>query len=481
MMGKHYTKKVSAKDFQIEKHYYKKALGKKIHSVVSEFLSLSTEQIIQRYCHIRPLVQSEKLLELLHHKPKYFHWAGADLFYVTTAMGKRQMLLIETNSCPSGQKSMPTSFNQNVTESGYYKLLKKTYYSRFQKQNPDDGVLAVIYDKNEMENSGYAAALSEIFHEPVYLVKFMQDETQPLVTFKDKKMWIQTKKSDWLPVRAVFRYVTQKPWNRLPIQSKTRIFNPIISCLAGGRNKLLAAKAYQKFNDEHKIQGLTIQTPRTIWDVELKDIPKYYDEFENSLVVKNPYSNAGQGVWTITSQSELGNFLAIKHRYDRFIVQSLVGHARWIQNLKSKRLFHVGTVPDDHDQVYAFDLRFMIASSDNGFYPVALYARRAKSPLIENLDEVHHSWDILGTNLSIKKPDGVWSTDTTRLITMAEDEFQKLGIGLDELVEGYVQTVMAAIAIDEMAKELIASDGSFKLAKLKELDDDETLLGEILL
>jgi hypothetical protein len=46
-------------------------------------------------------------------------------------------------------------------------------------------------------------------------------------------------------------------------------------------------------------------------------------------VVKVPYSNAGQGVYTITSPKELEDFMQLPNRYDKFIVQSLVGNASW--------------------------------------------------------------------------------------------------------------------------------------------------------
>jgi hypothetical protein len=42
----------------------------------------------------------------------------------------------------------------------------------------------------------------------------------------------------WTPVRAALRYVTQKPWNRIPALTRTFMFNPVIACLAGGRNKV---------------------------------------------------------------------------------------------------------------------------------------------------------------------------------------------------------------------------------------------------
>lgn len=38
---------------------------------------------------------------------KTFLWAGADIFVCTSELGHRKSVVIETNSCPSGQKSQP--------------------------------------------------------------------------------------------------------------------------------------------------------------------------------------------------------------------------------------------------------------------------------------------------------------------------------------------------------------------------------------
>lgn len=43
-----------------------------------------------------------------------FTKTGSDLFNVTTASGHRQMIIVETNSCPSGQKSMPLLSESDV-------------------------------------------------------------------------------------------------------------------------------------------------------------------------------------------------------------------------------------------------------------------------------------------------------------------------------------------------------------------------------
>lgn len=121
------------------------------------FLSLGNERIAKRYCHLHPeadpaavtaslqrvsgiaypcpfvmpgepsleevtsVPHKIQLVDTQDHKDvylgltvclwvqtqKHFRWAGADVFITTTERGHRRSVVIETNSCPSGQKSMP--------------------------------------------------------------------------------------------------------------------------------------------------------------------------------------------------------------------------------------------------------------------------------------------------------------------------------------------------------------------------------------
>jgi hypothetical protein len=51
--------------FCSEDHWYPKAPNATIHPMVCFFLNLSTERIINRYCHLNPTVDRGKLNEVL--------------------------------------------------------------------------------------------------------------------------------------------------------------------------------------------------------------------------------------------------------------------------------------------------------------------------------------------------------------------------------------------------------------------------------
>lgn len=458
---------VKSGEFEPELHFYPRCLNAQIHPLVSSFFSLGNERIITRYTHLNPQVNEEKLRELLQYQPSYFAWGGCDLFNVTDAHGKRQMIVIETNSCPSGQKSMPL-LQDHEEFGGYRVVIEHTFKDILSSTNPSVGGVAVAFDKNKMEASGYASVLADIIGENVYMVEYHVEDLDPPVRWVDRVMQVRDENENWIPIRACFRYVTQKPWNRFPLNSKTVVLNSIISCLAGGRNKMMASKAYEFLNAEliSENSGLEIRVPETVRNVSKSEIPLWIETMGGHAVIKVPYSNAGQGVYTITNQNELNDFMEMPHHYDKFIVQSLVGNSSWSSLTRTGRFYHVGTIPNKKSKTFVSDLRMMVSgnTAGKGFRPVAIYARKARKPLLKNLsdDKSISSWEMLGTNLSLKLSGDEsaivytkWTTETQRLLLMDRKDFNTLGIGIDDLIDAYVQTVLSIIAIDKLCKNLM--------------------------
>jgi hypothetical protein len=478
LSDKRVIKSFAPGSFDNNNHFYPKVLNAELHPLVRFFLSLGKDRVINRYCHLNPMVSRQALADFLNYRCKYLKWAGADLFQVTTSDGHKQTVVIETNSCPSGQKSMPMS-DEFDGKGGYRLIIENSFRSMIRNKKLVNGVLAVLYDKNPMEVSGYAATMADVFSEAVYMVPFFKDDWQEFSRYsEDRTLEIQIN-GQWTPVRAALRYVTQKPWTRIPVVSKTKILNPVVGCLAGGRNKLVAAKAYELFNAEARETGLKINMPHTVYDVSKIEVPLVMKTLGGRGVVKVPYSNAGQGVFTITSEQELERFMDMDFPYDQFIVQALIGNSEWSSTCPEGQLYHLGTVPNKNNEIYVADMRLMVSSGDEGFRPVGFYARRALKPLSQELKGSEESWDMLGTNLSVKLGEDQWSSETNRLILMDRRDFNSLGVGIDQLIDSYIQTVMATIAIDQMAKNLISEKGGLKKKLFQSLNKDDSFIGEI--
>src|SRR5690606_21402524 len=224
---------------------------------------LGNERIAERYCHLHPEVDPAAARALLASVPRHFRWGGADLFYTTTERGHRRIVVIETNSSPSGQKSMPL-LSEEEEHGGYRRLLERSFCPMLKRPKLPNGGLAVLWDKNHMEASGYAAVLADLTGEPVHLVPCLDGIEQANTRFTADGVLEVRLEGRWEPIRAAFRYVTQRPWNRIPATSRSIVYNPVVACLAGGRNKMLAAKAYDLYNAEVERTGLAICTPETI-------------------------------------------------------------------------------------------------------------------------------------------------------------------------------------------------------------------------
>ena len=314
--------------------------------------------------------------------------------------------------------------SEDDEQAGYRKLIETAFLPLIAKRKPASGGLAVLFDKNYMEASGYAAAIADLTGEHVLLTPFTDGAADPPARFTDGLLEVRDPQGEWHPIRAAFRYVTQKPWNRIPIRTRTRILNPVVTCLSGGRNKLVAMKAYDIYNAELEASGLQIRTPQTIGDVSKQEVPLWVQRFGGQAVVKIPYSNAGQGVFTIVNEAELDRFMETEHTYDRYVVQSLIGNYVWSSVERAGRFYHVGTIPDRHGHIYVADLRMMVCGGAKGFRPLAVYARRSRQPLPTELRDGESSWEVLGTNLSERQPDGSWAASTDRLLSDGPSRFQ---------------------------------------------------------
>lgn len=466
--------------FEPDSHFYPRVLNAQIHPLIRHLLELGSDRIVSRYCHLHPEADEAAVKSLLATPSKYFRWGGCDLIHVTNEDGLRKVVVIETNSCPSGQKSMPR-LQESQEEAGYRTVLEKSFLPFLKRRKVKaKGELAVLFDKNLMENSGYAATLADLANEPVHLVPWHADDPNPAARFNSEHQLEILANDTWVPIRAAFRYVTQQPWSRIPPLAKTMIYNPVLCCLAGGRNKLVASKAYDLYNAGAMESGLKINTPETIWDVSLEEIPLWVQRMGGVAVVKVPYANAGQGVYTITSDDELAAFMELDHRYDQFIVQALIGNSKWSSQSRTGRLFHVGTMPDKKLNLYVADVRFMATATPDGFMPVAIYARRARKPLRTELVPGEASWDMLGTNLSVRRSDGSWTTEPERLLLVDSRDFNRMGLGLDDLIEGYIQTVLSIAAIDSLAQGLVTKKNKFRRRLFFSMNADAQLAEEMM-
>jgi len=459
---------VSPGTFSAVEAFYPQVLSLQPHRDVERFFGLQRCEMIARYCQRHPLTDAVALDRLLGGHCRHLMWAGSDLLLVKGADDRRQMIVLETNSCPSGQKSMPLLASRDH-RGGYLRLVRALF------DPADPGATAVVYDKNPMEAFGYARTLADHLKRPVLVSRFEVDDPGAAVRFREGVMQVRDEGGRWHEMDRAFRYVTQRPWARLPVRTQTAIVNPVVACLGGGRNKVVAHRAYERLNSTLHGTGLAIRTPLTFADVELERVGDLVAALGGRAVVKEPYSNAGQGIHIVTDRAELAAFESGPHSYNRFVVQELVNDAPTPAGSLPKHV-QLGTRADHHGRRFAFDLRMMVCSGPGGFEPVAAYARRARDPLVGGSPSPRR----FATNLSSRDASGAWTVDDSRLVSLGTAGFDLLGLSLDDLIDAYVQTVLSVWAIEQMSRSLLDGHGDFNRQAFLTENDDDALLGELL-
>lgn len=105
------------------------------------------------------------------------------------------MIVIETNSCPSGQKSMPflSETKERDAQAGYRLVIESAFQDQLSKADPSLGGLAVICDKNMMESSGYAAVLADVAKEKVWLCEWFMNDPDPDAKWDDGVLYVRDK------------------------------------------------------------------------------------------------------------------------------------------------------------------------------------------------------------------------------------------------------------------------------------------------
>ncbi|CAG8769085.1 12779_t:CDS:2, partial [Racocetra fulgida] len=269
----------------------------------------------------------------------------SDFFNVIDSNGKRQMIVVESDSSPAGQELMP-SLDINKRHNGYKFITQTAFKQALKDTDPSIGELAILSDlaSDEAEATGFAAAISEETKEHVWIVMLYDiAKYDQLLKWENKIMHIKDQDE------------------------------------AGGQNKVMAAKSFELFNTELSGSGLAIRFPKTVYNVNKSEIYSCIEKIGGRAVIKSPYGRLG--IYTITNSEELKEFFDANQHYQKFIVQSLVESALWSTELCSEKFYHIGIIPNCNNQTFVNDLRIMVTTDEAGFHPVTIVSRRAREPL----------------------------------------------------------------------------------------------------
>jgi hypothetical protein len=374
---------------------------------------------------------------------------------------EEKMCLIEVNSVATGSMSFPSIDTEFYNQYDY--IIQESFLPLISHIKKEDGVLAVLDDAFYPEGFGYATSMAKLSNEPVFHVNLSENYDSYFRINNDYLEIIYDNK--WRRIRACYKYVQTRPWLKLPVYSKTFIYNSLLACLAGGRNKAIASLAYENFNKESPIK---IRHPLTITNLTKEGVIKIAKD-RGMGVAKGLYGNGGEEVFFLMDNNQIENFSKQDLSYNNYIYQDLIGLRTWFKDDRSNRYYHVGTAEKDKK---VFDIRTCVAYTENGFRPSSIFSRKAKSPLKEKLEDITDYKKVLSTNIG-----GSIDYDN-QVVILDEEGFAHIGVKLENLIDAFIQTVLGAISIDMMACSLM-KDNQFDHEKYLSLNHDEKLYEEL--
>lgn len=167
--------------------------------------------------------------------------------------------------------------------------------------------------------------------------------------------------------------------------------------------------------------------------------------------------------------------------YKCFIVQSLIGNYNWSFISSVGKFYYVGIIFMVKGEIFVMDLWMMVSSILYGIWLLCVYSCWVEKFLVDIISIGSDFWSMFGINFFIKYGDNEWGLDINCLMLMDCCDFNKFGLGFDDLIEVYIQMVLIIIVIDKMFKNFFNSKGKFCMCLFKLLNNDKILLDEILI
>lgn len=453
--------------------YAGKALKLTYAPEVKKFLSMSPQERIRLYRQRHPQARPEFLKQAIHYQPRYFRYGGADLFRAYNRHTQQsEMVLIEINSTPGGLSNTPALRNPVYQKFAHF-------FSQTLKASPfcdkKQGVLAVVSHGQRMDPLGIAQAIAQRLKEPVHLITHDKEKLphqQPWrVDASTGGLFVQSKEGVWHKARgAVALLGPSSAFATQPLTLETGVLiDPPLVHRAGGVEKTRANEAFRAFN-MHALNkkdapaDALIRIPKT-WQTAFSDIPRVIQSLGGSAVVKLSDGNGGDGIWMIRTSDDLAKFQkahqeaveanpSLQHTR-QYVVQELLLPIAWANLTQTPaHRYNRSTLPDRNTlQRHVYDTRMLVAPLDGKWEPLGVFGRKAPGAIptpdkIQPTTPLEKLWDILGTNLSRKSSTG-WFFREEGLMVFDKPTYDSTGLSLEDLVDGYFQSIFAMQAIDK--------------------------------
>jgi hypothetical protein len=406
---------------------------KNICSRIKETLDADKETIIECYLNNIGKNSRETLRYIMNERSRHFILAGVDLMAVENReTGERDFLLLEINSAPGFIYCTPEN---DAAEYGYKRLIHLLLDHTPKDQW--DGIVHFSEGKVPVEDRGFFHYYREILKRDVNILG--PRDLEKLSLNRENQLEYRGR-----PITGAIRYIHKDPWNYLAPSVKGTFINSTKVDLCGGRDKLMAERAFDSCIVHNK--KIVLSRPECFTAHTREELEHIILSKEFPLVVKKRFLNSGIGIYFILNK-DLSVLKELSDKDFPIVVQQMIiapgtginSDFPWEQKgvcIEGKR--------------YAYDLRVVVASGPDGYKPLMVYGRRGRRPF-SDLKNCGHGTeifdDIFKVNIA-KKKGSDFVFESNRLILPTDEGWEMLGITESELMAAYMESILSLYAAD---------------------------------
>jgi hypothetical protein len=348
-----------------------------------------------------------------------FHISGVDFMPVVGPAGI-ELRLIEINSAPAFAHTTP---GLDAWELAYVPVVRHVLDG---VARADWGRIAYLTNnKCPVNTSGYGLAFAAATGQPAWLVA---PEDLAVAERFGGELHVHGR-----ALAGGLRTLGPKPWRLLPPGTAGRFVNGVDIDLRGGRNKIAAQRAFERWNHEHPAAALPLPRARVALNVD--ELLAARRALGGWVVAKVPDLNAGVGL------TFLGPDTAPPRAGYPLLVQEMLRPPALAGDTLPLAGFPVA------GRHYAFDVRVIVLLLPGGLRPLTLRLRRA-ALAFEDTSEPARVEELVKVNNSVPVGRGRFRLDHDRTIMIDEDAWGAAPLRRTDWLRAVELALAATAAVD---------------------------------
>ncbi|HYW52973.1 MAG TPA: hypothetical protein VE826_03335 [Dongiaceae bacterium] len=410
-----------------------RAAGTSVCAEMRAVLASTHDELVAAYAAQHGPAGRAALTELLAGSAAAFFLSGVDLMVIEDGT-RRRFVVIEVNSAPGFAYCTPGA---DAWELAYERTIDLLLGHA--PPAAHGGLALLTESKVPVETEGFRRCLERRLGRAIAVLG--PAELRAAERFVTERGTVLA--HGGREISGGLRYLHHLPWELLPPSAAGTFVNGTGVDLCGGRDKVAAQLAFERFTAAFGPRGLRVNAPPGSVVRSAEELEAVLARLGEHVVRKARHGNSGIGVDFLRGDEEDARRPPPPYPY---LVQEMLLPRGAAVNGAHLAAATAGGRP------YAYDLRVVVGGFPGGYRPLMIYARRARRSLDElgrfDAADLAALDDFMKVNIAVPQPGGGFAMEEERLVLPDADGFAALGLGVDDYRVAVAESILATAAVD---------------------------------